>query len=614
MVKNTNSFNSIKVGRKEVDVLLKRYSIKEIETSLIKIFLEDNNFKTKNKLLLNVLKKNHKKTKKEIKQFLDNKKIKLNLKIIERFFELLIEPEDRKLNGAFYTSTFIVDYIVKETIKDNEKVCDLSCGSGAFLIGATDRINKITKKPIIKIIENNIFGADISKTSVYRSKILLSLFALINKEDKKEIKFNLISTDSLSYNWKRKYPKGFDVIIGNPPYVRIQNMTGKSRKDINKKYFTASKFNIDLFIPFFELGLSLLNDNGKMGYITPNSYLNSHASRKLRDYLQQKGYIKKLLDFNHLQLFEGVTTYTCITILNKKRKNNFNYALIHDFNYLNNLNKVKFTNISIKSLNPSKWNLLTNNDYDNIKKIEKAGMPLGKLTQIKNGIATLKDELYILNGKSSNGYYIKEFDKKEYPIEKEITRKLIKASVLKTKEDIKNTKSKIIFPYEKKDNLYKPIPEKKLKNKYPKCYKYFLAIKSELSKRDRGKREYDVWYAYGRVQGYNISGDKIISPLMSPEPRFVLCKENKTLYNGGIGIFYSGNLKLLTKILHSKVFWYYIKKTSKEYKSSFRSVTKNFIGNFGLIGLNDNEKKFILKSSKKKVDNFLIKKYDLNLI
>jgi len=84
-------------------------------------------------------------------------------------------------------------------------------------------INKLTKKPMIKILEQNIFGADISDTSIYRSKILLTLFALLNGEDKEEIKFNIIDTDSLSYKWKVNYPNGFDVVIGNPPYVEVKN-------------------------------------------------------------------------------------------------------------------------------------------------------------------------------------------------------------------------------------------------------------------------------------------------------------------------------------------------------------------------------------------------------
>jgi len=612
-MKEINLSNSIKVEKKDIDFLLKNYSIKDIETSLIKIFLEDNNFNTKNILLLNILKKNHSDIKDKIKSYLYGKDIRLDLKTIERFFELLIEPEDRKLNGAFYTPTFVVDYIVEQTINGDETVCDLSCGSGAFLIGATKRINKLTKKPMIKILEQNIFGADISDTSIYRSKILLTLFALLNGEDKEEIKFNIIDTDSLSYKWKVNYPNGFDVVIGNPPYVRAQNMPTESRKFINEKYFTASEGNIDLFIPFFELGLKILKETGRMGYISPNSYYTSRASKKLRDFLQQNGYIKRIIDFNHLNIFKGVTTYTCITILDKNKKDNFEYAIVHEKELLNDLYKLRFNLIKISKLNYNKWILLPPRDYDNIKKIENSGIPLGKLVKITNGIATLKDELFILTGKKEGNYYIKEFNGNNFKIEQKVTRPLIKASIMREENDILKNKLRVIFPYEKKGITYKPLLERLFKKKYPQCYKYFLEIKNKLSKRDRGKREYGEWYAYGRVQGYNIDGPKIITPAMSPGPRFVICNDSETLYYAGIGFFYKGKLNFLIKILNSKVFWYYVYKTSKEYKSKFWSLSKNFIENFTIPNFSEYEKELIIKKNQEEVNKFLIKKYDINI-
>lgn len=329
---------NVNLIKSDVDNLLKEYSVKDIEMSLIKIFLEINNFKTKNELLVEVINKNHDIVKEQIKKYLQNKNIELNLKTLERFFELLIESEDRKVNGAYYTPTSIVDYMVNKVINKDVTICDCSCGSGAFLVGCAEKLKEITKKPIIEIIENNLYGVDISKSSVYRTKIILSLFSLINNEDKKNMKFNLVASDSLKLNWRTTFPEifgrqelrdnfnyrgkslGFDVVIGNPPYVRIQNLDDKTKEFIRGRWKTAKKYNVDLYIPFIELSLDLINTNGEICLITAKSYFDSEAGKQIRKILRDNRFIDEILDFNFFQIFDDVITYTSIIHLNKKNK------------------------------------------------------------------------------------------------------------------------------------------------------------------------------------------------------------------------------------------------------------------------------------------------------
>lgn len=607
--------------RKDILYLQKRYSVDAIESSVVDIYLSRKgppNFK--NEVLLKTVEKCNSKTKIEIENFFLSRDIELNLKNIEKFFELLIAPSERKLNGAYYTPTSLVECITKKSINGDIKVCDPACGSGAFLVSATKRLAKSTKKSIIEIIENNIFGSDILRSSIRRSKIILSILALESGEDKSQTKFNLETTDSLDFNWDKRYPEifnkgGFDAVIGNPPYVRTKNLTTNMKSKIQTNWSTARYGNVDLFIPFVELGIKLINDRGTVGYVLPNGYINSFSGTKLREFLQNNCYVKEILDFNHLQLFKDATTYTCITFFNKMPKTSFKYALVDDAKDIEHLNNLKFYDINFQNLKPKGWKLTNEKDSKNIKKIETAGTPLGKIARIKTGIATLRNDLYVLVHPQVNGkYFLKSRNEKQYKIEKEITREVIHAGTAKTTEQIDNDKRWIIFPYKRIRNKYIIIPENELKEKYPECYKYLLSIRSGLEKRDKGKKKYETWYAYGRTQGLEcFTGRKIVVPTISNKPRFVITNKADALIYAGYGIYFDGDIDVLAKVLNSKVMWYYVKKTSKRYANGYMSFAKNFIKNFSIPQLSEKEKLFIRTCVGEELDRFLAKKYEVDL-
>ncbi len=178
--------------------------------------------------------------------------------------------------------------------------------------------------------------------------------------------------------------------------------------------------NVDLFIPFVELGINLVNNKGVVGYVLPNGFTNSFSGIKLRSWLQKNSHVKEIIDFNHLQLFEDATTYTCITLFDKKPKDSFRYILVKNLKKIDCLDKLKFYRVEFKKLEERCWKLLPAKDLENIRKIEMAGKPLEKVAKIKTGIATLRNYLYILFNPRSNGrFFFKKFGAKEYKIEKE---------------------------------------------------------------------------------------------------------------------------------------------------------------------------------------------------
>ena len=611
---------------KQIFFLLDKYDIDVIENSLIYLFIEK--IKTngiKNKLIKDKLKKINPLATEFLSNFLKENSIELTIKNIDKIFELLINAEDRKLNGAFYTPDFIVDYINNYVIKKKSdfKVCDCSCGSGAFLVKATKKISKENNKSIIKTIEENVYGVDIMERSVERTKIILSLLAFQNGEDREEINFNIKqgdSLDSLNFNWKNEFPEifdggGFDGVVGNPPYVRIQDLGNTIKNFLMKQYKTTGKGNFNLYFAFFEIGLNILNKEGKLGYITPNNYFTSLAGKDLRRFLQDRKLIERIIDFNHLRVFEDATTYTCITFLNKKEKDLFGFSRVENNSLFSNFQNIKYSEVKFSELSYNKWRLMSDLDFYNIKQIEGVGSPLGKFANIKVGIATLKDSLYFIDGKKERGeFYIKEYKDKEYLIEKSITRRIIKIASVNSDEDIINDKRRIIFPYVKKGKEHLLIDEGTFKNKYPKAYSYLLDVKEDLASRDKGKTKIPKWYAYGRGQGLNLYGKKLLTKTFSNKPNFMIDEDDYSLFCNGYAIFpeKEEDLIILKKILNSEIMNYYARKTSVEIEGDYQCYQKNFIETFSIPNLSREQREFLLKEHDKSIINkFLVKTYGL---
>ena len=187
------------------------------------------------------------------------------IKELENYLELIIPVADRKFNGAFFTPDYIIDFIINEIQPhENHKNLDPSCGCGAFLVGLTDYYKRTFKKPIKKIIQENIFGSDILEYNIHRAKLILTIYALQNGEQLTESDFNLYYQDSLKANWIDH----FDNIVGNPPYVKFQDLTDDNRNYLTRNWTTVEGGTFNLYFAFFELGYKLLKSTGKLGYIT----------------------------------------------------------------------------------------------------------------------------------------------------------------------------------------------------------------------------------------------------------------------------------------------------------------------------------------------------------
>lgn len=535
-------------------------------------------------------------------------------------FEFVISPSDKLINGAIYTPENIRKYITRQSFNELNKskaigkikIADISCGCGGFLIDASIELRVKTKKSFKKIFQDNIFGVDIQKYSVERTKILLSLLAIERGEDEKEFQFNLYTADSLEFEWLNENEKikkngGFDLILGNPPYVCSRNMD-ENTKELMKKWSTCKTGHPDLYIPFFQIGYELLTNNGILGFITVNTFMHSVNGRAIREYFTENKVLLKIIDFQDEQIFKSRMTYTCICLLEKKESEHILYSSTKEEN-LRDIAKIKFNKDSYENLDTKKGWSLKNSSL--VTKLESIGMPFEKIYNTKSGIATLKNGVYIFKSIKEDEKYFYMNDGTE--IEKAICKDIINSNQLNTHNDIKNLKEKIIFPYiYDKNNQVKIIKEEIILHKYPKAYAYLLTKKALLATRDKGKGKYPTWYAFGRTQSLDKIKYKLFFPQLVKQGFKAILNSDENLY------FYNGmaayaenktSLQILQKLLVSSIAWSYIENKSKHYASGYFGLGKNYLKNFGIYDFDKMDIDFLINTKNNElIDSFITSK------
>lgn len=354
-----------------------------------------------------------------------------------------------------------------------------SFGKGVFLLHILSRLIveckllNFSKEETIKQIENNVYGIEIDETCFNESIERINDF--LRGFDLQDANLNLYLQDTLEWD---KFDF-FDYVAGNPPFIKIHNLDEKNRATI--KDFEFSKGMADMYIVFFEIGLRMLNSNGKLGYITPNSYLTNTSQKNFRKYLLEKNLLQTVENFGSWKVFNNFNTYTCITILNKNKNNtSFNYSSIEG---VERKYTTTYDNDYFKTGNEwtgDAWNLTSQENIDFLNSIKTRTQTISDYGTVQYGFATNKDDVYI----SKN---IQDTDKKTtkvfngYEVETELLKKIVKGTKYHG-----TGYYWILFPYRQnqKDGSVSVIEEDEMKRNYPLAYNYFLAHKEELAKRD----------------------------------------------------------------------------------------------------------------------------------
>jgi len=394
------------------------------------------------------------------------------------------------------------------------RILDPACGCGAFLIKAFDVLldiakrirsvkdfrgkykrlinkkNNVTHEGKIEeearlIVENNVYGVDINETSVAFTKI--RLYSKIASDDRvsvdlsRNIKFgdSLIDDASLignkAFDWSHEFEEisnkgGFDIIIGNPPYINII-------KDIkSKKYFKARFPEIytgknDIYYYFFQKAIELSKRNGYITFIAPRYLMEAFEARKLREYILKETAIQKIIDFSDFKIFGDANIDTAIYFLRKT--SNRNLVKVHKLvkkplTHPLRLETTYFQNYYMKQnqLTGNKWYFIDPKIQALLDKIDaKATGKLKDYSVLSKGIQTGKDSVFVIT----------KAEVEKYSIEKKILNRWLKNSQIRRFGPIDTH----LFVITSNKKTIKEL------SRYPNLAKYLEKNKGELLNRAR---------------------------------------------------------------------------------------------------------------------------------
>ena len=547
----------------------------------------------------------------------------------------------RKEQGIYYTPFYIVDYIVKNTVGEfikthtpeeirRVRILDPACGSGSFLIRAYKELENYWKQNSdfaqltldseefyskrVEILRNNIFGVDLDPKAVEIAQLNLLLQISEKKQRLPLLQNNikvgnsLIDEHSISdkaFKWEEEFQEimkegGFDIVIGNPPYVRIQNL-GDKETDYFSNNFQSAFRNYDIYLLFVEKSLKLLRENGDVGFIIPSKFVNADYGLGLRNVISESKTLHRFVDFKDIQIFGDATNYTCLLFLKNAENSNFEYLSPKskdDFSVIEISNNEIFQKYSlpIPTQNES-WILSDNKVSSLMKKLKGVGESLGEISKnIFQGLVTGEDSTYFVRVVSETKETAKIMnikDNMEFVVEKAILKKLLKGKDIR-KWNLDWKGFYVVYPYLVENGKASLIPLSEIKEKFPLAYRYFKNYEENLKSREEHRFQNDEnWHKFGRLQNIEkFEQPKIITQVLASNNTFAIDLKGEYYFvgggnAGGYGIVLKdSNQKVyhfVLALLNSNVLEFYLKNISTPFRGGYFSYGKRFIDKLPLL-------------------------------
>jgi type I restriction-modification system DNA methylase subunit len=479
----------------------------------------------------------------------------------------------------------------------NITICDPACGSGAFLNQALEclmeehrYIDELESQlfgsgftfPSVEnhILENNIFGVDINEESIEIAKLSLWLRTAQRGRKLTSLNKNIKCGNSLiddsevagekAFNWKKEFPNvfekgGFDVIIGNPPYVR-QELFKEIKPSLANKYSCYNSIS-DLYTYFIELGIKLMSKTGCFSFILPNKFMRANYGKEVREVILKEANIDLIFDFDDYPVFQDATTYPIIFILSKKVSDTFYFSEINKrSSTLDPISMLEQNKIQVlsSSLSSDAWTFNDSRTFSLFEKLSKSSMELKEFVDDKifRGVSTGCNEVFIVDKEIA-----KQFGNSQY-LKKIFTGKEVK----RYKADFQNLYLLFLtwdYDLESDDNLKS----------------YLIQNKKKLSERPEVIEGRFNWWClsrYGSKNSHLLSLPKIIYPRINNECNFFLDSSGEYSLSDN-NFFISSGRKDLLAILNSKLIFFYLKNNCSTLQGGYYDFRRPYIEKIPIV-------------------------------
>ena len=391
---------------------------------------------------------------------------------------------------------------------------------------------------------------------------------------------------------------GFDIVIGNPPFLRIQGIRKVNPifADYLSNHYKSATGSFDLYVTFVERGLNIINKNGIVNFIMPTKWTNSAFGKGLRRLVSDSKSYYKIINFGAYQVFNA-STYTGLQWFKPNSMHMRYLELNKDLSsneelkqYLDSLSDDNATIIGSEKLRNGQWVLTNNIIADILNKLEEHPRKIKDVfDKIFQGLATSKDDIYFIYNCRSDGKNIVGESKqlgRKVQIEIGLVKPLLKGEDVHRYDTIK-TDRYVIFPYKFENGKAVLYSERELSELFPQGYKYLKECEDILRGREHGRlKNDDYWYRYIYPKNLVLfDNEKLVAPEISLGGNFAYDKNGEFYSTTKIyGYIKKENVKETYKfwmaLFNSRLFWFFIQNTGYVLRGGYYTFKTDYVNPF----------------------------------